>query len=84
MVTSDTKPVELRDGNRVATALARLAEELARERRRVTTLRRRVSALRRENDELRAELVLLRRTRERTSSSARLSAVRDVLRRQPS
>jgi hypothetical protein len=77
MVTTDTKPGDRRDGGRVASALARLAAELV-------TERRRVNALRRENDELRAELLLLRRTSERASSSARLSAVRDVLRRQPS
>jgi hypothetical protein len=83
MVTSDTKPLDRRDGGRSGSGLARLAAELMTERQRVAALRRRVLALRRENDELRAELVLLRRTRERTHSSARLSAVRDVLRRQP-
>jgi hypothetical protein len=84
MVTSDTKLVDVGDASRIGSALQRLAEELVAERRQATALRRRNSALRRENDELRAELVLLRRTSERASSSARLSAVRDVLRRKPS
>jgi hypothetical protein len=77
MVMSDTRVIELRNGTRLGAVLHRLAED-------VVTERRRVTALRRENDELRAELVLLRRAHNRALSSARLSAVRDVLRRKPS
>jgi hypothetical protein len=73
MVMSDTRVIELRNGTRLSTVLQRLAEDLV-------TEKRLVSALRRENDELRAELVLLRRAQNRELSSARLSAVRDVLR----
>jgi hypothetical protein len=74
MVMSDTRVVELRNGSRLGSVLHKLAEDLVAE-------RRRVSALRRENDELRAELVLLRRAQSRAVTTARLTAVRDVLRR---
>ncbi len=76
MVMFDTRVIEPRNGSRLGSALHKLAEDLLAE-------RRRVSALRRENDELRAELVLLRRAQSQAVSTARLTAVRDVLRRKP-